>query len=143
MLLEICGNKFLTVFFNLIPDVPELMNDLRVVAGGFCRIRKVVMKFFCPGWKIWTSFFSIITNRNNVIKIDVPVFVHIVRCVLGYINVVFFHDFNCPGIYAMPLHTSAIDFRFVTCEMLQITLRHLAPTTVAGAQHKDLFHLSF
>lgn len=141
--LQVRGNKFRCIFPDLVAYKPELVHDLFFRSCGFGRVRKIVVKQLGGGWKIRASLPGRITNRNDEIKINIPVFIHMVRTVAGYIQAILFHDGNSTGVHAVGFHTSAIHLCPVTGKILKVSVRNLTAAAVAGTENKNFLHAKF
>ena len=97
------------------------------------------MNFFGCGRKERTTFFCIVANGDHKIKIDIAVLINIIRGVMRNVNAIFFHYFNCPGIYTVRFYSCAVNLRFFSGEVFQVTFCHLASATVTCAKRQYFF----
>jgi hypothetical protein len=98
------------------------------------------MKSLCLPWKKRTPFFCMVTHRDHIVKINMQVFVYEIGRVVGDIDTIFLHGSDRARIYAMGFDASTVNLGTITGKKPQVSLGHLASTTVAGAKDKNFFH---
>ncbi len=70
---------------------------------------------FC--WEIRAAFFGIIAYRYYKIKVDIQVFVNVVRGVMADIYAVYFHHLDSFWVYAVGFNARTINLRFIACKI--------------------------
>lgn len=69
------------------------------------------------------------------------ILVHEIGRVVGDIDTIFLHGSNRARINTMGFDASTVDLCTITGKKPQVSLGHLASTTVAGAEHKNFLHM--
>lgn len=94
-----------------------------------------MVELSCTGREVRTTLPGIVTNRNDIIKINIPVLIHIVGSMSGNIDAILDHGLYRHRVHPMGFHPGTIDLCPASSKVAQVGFRNLATATITGAQH--------
>lgn len=80
--LKVVFHKLPAVVTDHIAHITKLLHNFYLGSCRFCRVGKIMMQPLCLRWKTGTLLPGIITDSDDVIKVNIAVRIHVVRGVV-------------------------------------------------------------
>ena len=112
-------------------------HDLLFGPRCFSGIGEVLVVFRGVGREPRATFAGIVAHGDHMVEGDIRVFGDVVAGVVRDVDAVLAHHRDGARVNTMCFNARAVHLRLAACEVLQVTVGHLAAAAIAGTENEN------